>query len=658
MRACHSLVLVAPLAAALFLGVLPPAPGAAAATGAIGERAPAATAEADPRAEFIRSHYVKFEYRVPMRDGVRLFTSVYVPRDRSRRHPILMLRTPYNVGPYGADRYPSRLAPTEAFERSGFVFVHQDVRGRFMSEGVFEHMRPHLGKARRPGDIDESTDTWDTIAWLIEHVEGHNGKVGMWGISYPGFYCTAGMIDAHPALVAVSPQAPIADWFWDDLHRHGAFALPMAFFLGAMGAPRSGPTTEWPKPFDFGTNDGYRFYMELGPVRNVNERYFKRSVSFWNDVAAHPNYDAFWQARSILPHLKGIRPAVLVVGGWYDNEDLYGPLETYRAIERLTPRNRSTLVMGPWAHGGWERMRGDQLGDLTFGWPTSDSFQDEVVLPFFLHHLGGGPDPHLPEAYAFETGANRWRRFDTWPPAGLERRRLYLRADGALAFDPAPGGTPTDHDAFPSDPRKPVPNAARMTPYWSKTFLAEDQRFSATRPDVLVYETPPLEDDVTLAGTLTANLWVSTTAQDADWVVKVIDVWPGFVPGKPKSAEPWRAPPDEGGQQALVRAEAIRGRFRDSYERPTPFVSGQIAKVSLRLLDVLHTFQRGHRIMVHIQSSWFPYIDRNPQKWVPNIFEATEADFVMATHSVYRSPAYPSHVEVGVLRAADAPARK
>ena len=352
--------------------------------------------------------------------------------------------------------------------------------------------------------------------------------------------------------------------------------------------------------------------------------------------------------------MNGMRAAVLVVGGWYDSEDLYGPLATYRAVERNNPRIRNSLVMGPWVHGGWSRTKGDQVGDVRFGWPTSAPFQAEVVLPFFRHHLKGGPDPGLPEAYVFETGANRWRRFDAWPPRGLQARRLHLRARGGLAFEAPPGGPDDAHDAFVSDPKKPVPYTPRMTPYWSKTFLAEDQRFAAMRPDVLVYETPPLEEDVTLAGPLRPRLWVSTTGGDADWVVKLIDVWPGKLPGKPKSRHPWREPPDRGGQQTLVRAEVLRGRYRDSFEKPKPFVPGEVTPVSFEIPDVLHTFKRGHRIMVQVQSSWFPYVDRNPQSWVPNVFEAKEEDFVAATHRVYRSGAHPSHVEVGELPRLDA----
>ena len=622
---------------------------AAGLTGLLASSAGASGGGGGERAEYIRSHYTKFEYRIPMRDGVRLHTAVYQPRNRSKRYPILLNRTPYAIEPYGPDEYAGTLGPTAAFEEDQFIFVMQDVRGRFMSEGKFLHMRPHQARKRTKQDIDESTDTHDTIAWLLKRLEGHNGKVGMWGISYPGFYCSAGMIDSHPALKAVSPQAPIADWYWDDVHHHGAVALPLAFFLDVVKQERDELTTKWPDPFDFGTKDGFRFFMELGSLGNIERRYFKGKNGFWSDVAKHPDYDDFWKARNILPHLKRVRAAVLVVGGWFDNEDLYGPLKTYQSVERQNPRASNKLVMGPWAHGGWQRMKGDELADQPFGFETSTDFQARVALPFFKHHLKGGPDPDLPEAYAFETGANRWRRFDRWPPKGLAAKRLHFAGRGKLSFETPPSEDGGAHDAFVSDPAKPVPFTMRFTPYGSKVFLAEDQRFAGYRPDVLVYETEPLEQDVTIAGPMRANLWVSTSREDADWVVKLVDVWPGKDPNKPKSQTPWSDPPGRAGLQALVRAEVMRGRYREAYDKPRPFEPGKVAEVSFELLDILHTFKRGHRIMVQVQSSWFPYVDRNPQSWVPNVFEAEDSQFVAATHRVHRSKSHPSHIVVGVL---------
>ena len=606
----------------------------------------------EERAAYIRANYSKFEYRVPMRDGVRLFTAVYVPNDVSRRYPVLMVRTPYSVAPYGADRYREALGPSERYEKHGFIFVWQDVRGAFMSEGRFVNMRPHAADKKRGQPVDESTDTYDTIEWLLGNVEQHNGRVGQWGISYPGFYTSAGMIDSHPALRAASPQAPIADWFWDDMHHHGAFILHMSFnFFATFGKPRPEPTTEWAERFDHKTPDAYQFFLDMGPLRNANEKYLKGEIAFWNEMTEHPNYDEFWQSRNILPHLKNVDAAVMVVGGWFDTEDLYGPLRTYRSVEAQNPGTPNMLVMGPWSHGGWMRGDGERLGDAEFGFKTAEYYREKVEFPFFLHHLDDGPDPGLPEALVFETGANRWRRFDAWPPPATERRELYLRAGGALAFE-----APQDEeggDPYLSDPSKPVPYTTEISARWTRDHMTEDQRFAARRPDVLVYRGEALEHDLTVAGPIRANLWVSTTGTDSDFVVKLIDVYPDETPGRDDEDEATRGAddgqPDRGGQQTLVRAEVFRGRFRESYEKPVPFVPGEVARVSFDLPDVLHTFKRGHRLMVQIQSSWFPFVDRNPQKYVPNIFEAEESDFIVVTNRVERSRRHPSHLEIGVL---------
>jgi len=604
---------------------------------------------ADERAAYIRSHYAKFEHRVPMRDGRRLFTAVYIPVDRSTTHPILLYRTPYAVGPYGADRYARNLGPTKEFEREGFIFVLQDVRGRFMSEGQHVNMRPHVPN-KKAKQVDESSDTYDTISWLLEHVPGHNGRVGQWGISYPGFYTAAGAIDSHPALKAVSPQAPIADWFWDDMHHNGAFILPLAFnFFSSFGVARQGPTTKWPKRFEHGTPDGYQFFLDVGPLSNVNERYFHRDIAFWNDMVAHPNYDDFWQSRNLLPHLKNINAAALVVGGWFDTEDLYGPLKTYASIERQNPKIFNALVMGPWSHGQWAADGGERLGSAEWGFATSKYFCEEIQLPFFLHHLKGGPQPEIAEATIFETGANRWRQFSRWPPASRQAKAFYLREAGRLAYDP-PDASEEAYDEYMSDPAKPVPYTMEITAGWAKNYVTEDQRFAAWRPDVLVYQTEPLADDLTLAGPLVADLWVSTSGSASDWIVKLIDVYPGKLPGTPREgADGAEAAAYPGGRQMLVRAEVMRGRFRESYETPKPFTPNQVTAVALELQDVLHTFKREHRVMIQIQSTWFPFVDRNPQTWTPNIFEAKEEDFVTVTNRVYRSKRHASRVRIGVL---------
>jgi putative CocE/NonD family hydrolase len=604
-----------------------------------------APVSASPRGEYIRSHYTKYEYRIPMRDGARLFTAVYVPNDASaaKRYPILFMRTPYSVGPYGADRYPERLAPAESFERDGFIFVDQDVRGRYMSEGEFVNMRPLLDApaGRQP---DESTDSWDTIDWLVKHVESNSGKVGMWGLSYGGFYASTGMIDTHPALVAASPQAPIADWFWDDMHRHGTFNEVLAFaFFSSFGQPRDSLTVEHAERFDMKTPDAYDFLLAAGPLGNLESRYLKGNVAFWKDITSHPDYDAFWKARRVPPHLKNVRCAVLTVGGWFDTEDLYGALNTYAAVEGQNPKTANRLVMGPWSHGQWIRDDGDTLGSARFGFTTATWYQDHVALPFFRQHLKGGADADLPEALVFETGANRWRRFDSWPPAGVTTRDLYLREGGTLAGQPSASAGEAG-DAYVSDPAKPVPYTADLASGWSATYMTEDQRFAARRPDVLVYRSEPLAEDLTLAGPLDAEIWLTTTGTDADVVVKLIDEFPGAPAGYSKD-ERAQYP---GGRQMLVRGEPFRGRFRDSYETPKPFTPGEPARVKYRINDVCHTFERGHRIMVQVQNTWFPFIDRNPQTFVPNIFEAKESDFVPATMTVLHSKDHASRLTVRV----------
>jgi uncharacterized protein len=609
---------------------------------------------ADERADNIRKSYTKFEYKIPMRDGVRLFTSVYVPNDldASKKFPILMIRTPYSCSPYGLDKYRGTIGPSPEFEKSGYVFVTQDVRGRYMSEGEFDNMRPHLPK-KGEREIDESTDTFDTIDWLVKNIPRNNGRVGLWGISYPGFYSSAGAIDSHPALKAVSPQAPIADWFFDDFHRNGAFVLPMGFnFFSSFGRARPSPTIDGAKSFEFPTRDGYQFFLDLGPLRNVDKNYFKDEIAFWNDIESHPNYDEFWQSRNILPHLKNIKASVLVVGGWFDTEDLYGPLATYAAIEKQNPNAENRIVMGPWYHGGWNRDDGQKLGQADFGFPTGQWFRDNVQFPFFEYHLKSVGTPALPEATMFETGSNRWRQFSKWPPAEAQSKSIYMGTKGTLAWQaPAESvGSPTSEtDRFISDPNKPVPYTTEITTAWARDYVTEDQRFAAWRPDVLVYRSELLETALTLAGPIQADLWVSTTASDADWIVKVIDEHPGQFGVGGRGRE--ESPADQllSGRQQLVRAGVLRGRFRDSFAQPKPMQPGEPTRVAFEISDILHTFQTGHRLMVQVQSTWFPFIDRNPQKFVPNIFLAEESDFTLAEHRLYRSSKLPSSIHVNVL---------
>jgi hypothetical protein len=642
--------------------------------------------------EYVKAQYTKYEFRIPMRDGTRLFTAVYVPKDESVRYPMLLIRTPYSVGPYGADQYRGDLGPSALFGKSGYIFVYQDVRGRYMSEGQFVDVRPVLprtgphritnpsppaplpqgergvalvplkapailpkgerGVALGPlkggrDSIDESSDTWDTIQWLTQHIANHNGKVGMWGISYPGYYAAAGMLDAHPALKAVSPQAPISDWFvGDDWHHNGALMLNHAFnFMADFGHPRPQPTK---KPvavrFDHGTPDGYQFFLNMGPLGNANAKYFKNDVPFWNEVMAHGSYDAFWKARDLRPHLRDVRPAVMTVGGWFDAEDLFGALETYKRIAVQSPQTRQFLVMGPWVHGGWSRGEGESLGAVSFNAKTSAYFRENIELPFFEYHLKGKPAFSPPGAWVFQTGTNQWRRYSAWPPREARPRTLYLRGAGRLAFEPPGRDEPSAYDEYVSDPARPVPFHNPIDAKMAPDYMVEDQRFAGRRPDVLVYQTGVLEEDLSVAGPIGAELQVATSGTDSDWIVKVIDVYPDDYPDPNPSPGGARL----GGYEQLVRGEVMRGKFRNSYERPEPFVPGRPAAVRLALPDVCHTFRSGHRLMVQVQSTWFPLIDRNPQTFC-DIYSAQESDFHKSTQRVYHAGEHASRLVLPTL---------
>lgn len=612
--------------------------------------APAWAQEREAPAAALREEYEKREVLIPMRDGVKLFTSIYSPRDASQAWPILMRRTPYSVRPYGADNYAESLGPGTLFPRAKYIFVAQDVRGAFMSEGQFVDMRPQIDAKGSLRDVDESSDAWDTIDWLVKNVANNNGRVGLYGISYPGFYAAAGMIEAHPALKAVSPQAPIADWFFEDFHHHGALFLPHAFnFFSGFGQPRPEPTAERPPGIDHKTADGYQFFLDLGPLSNANERYFNRRIGFWNELAAHPNYDAFWKARELLPHLKKVAPAVMTVGGWFDAENLYGALHVYGSVEKQNPGVFNVLVMGPWSHGGWARGDGQSLGNVDFGAKTAEHYRAELELPFFEHFLKDKGPLAIPEASLFDSGANRWRSFDRWPPE-LEAKSVFLLPHGRASFFPEHTSVPRAsregdarglYDEFVSDPAHPVPFTEVVATGMTKEYMTDDQRFAARRPDVLTWRTDVLADDVTLAGPLTAELSVSTSGTDSDWIVKLIDVFPPDAPDNPHV----RAGLHMSGYHMLVRSEVIRGRFRKSLEHPEPFTPNEKTEVRLGLQDVLHTFQKGHRIAVQVQCTWFPLVDRNPQKYVDNIFQARQEDFIQAVQRVWHG----SHLRVGVL---------
>ena len=595
---------------------------------------------------FVRENYTKIERMIPMRDGVKLFTSIYIPKEKGK-YPFMINRTPYTVRPYGEQEYKTSLGPSSLFLREKFIFVYQDVRGKWMSEGEFVDVRPHNDNKKGKTQIDESSDTYDTIDWLIKNVPNNNGKAGIYGISYPGFYSTASLPGAHPGLKAVSPQAPVTDWFMgDDFHHNGAFFLTDAFnFYSSFGVPRPKPITpdKGPQPFKFPIEDNYRFYLSIGALKNVKEKYFGDSIKFWNDLMANGTYNDFWKARNIRTHLKNIKPAVLVVGGFFDAEDTFGALATYKAIESQDTKADNKLVMGPWFHGGWARGTGDRFNDIEFGQPTSTWYQNNVEFPFFMQHLKSAKPADLPEATIFLTGSNEWKKFATWPPKDVEKRTLYFQANGKLSFEKPSGNE--SFDEYVSDPSKPVPYQDGVQPRRTREYMIDDQRFAARRPDVQVYETDVLTEDITLTGPLMAKLKVSTTGTDADYVVKLIDVYPEDA----AAPQPNTNNVLMGGYQMLVRGEVMRGKFRNSFEKPEPFEPGKVTAVNYTLPDVGHTFKKGHKIMIQVQNSWFPLVDRNPQKFV-DIYNAQDSDFQKATHRIYHDAENASALEVTVLK--------
>jgi putative CocE/NonD family hydrolase len=596
---------------------------------------------------YIKQNYTKIERLIPMRDGIKLFTSIYIPKDNQRKYPFLLNRTPYTVAPYGEDKYKTSLGNFPAEMHEGFIFVYQDVRGKWMSEGDFDDIRPHVAKKKSKKDIDESSDTYDTIDWLVKNIKNNNGKVGIYGISYPGFYATTSLPGAHPALKAVSPQAPVTDWFiGDDFHHNGTLFINDAFsFMSSFGVPRPKPITpdKGPKGFKFPIQDNYRFYLEAGSVKNLKEKYFADSIKFWNDLFAHPNLDTFWRARSIQQHLNHVKPAVMVVGGFFDAEDAYGTFATYKTIEKQNPGANNILVAGPWFHGGWVRGNGSSFGDLEFGQPTSTYYQENFELPFFKYHLKGEGNFKPAEANIFITGSNQWKEFSTWPPQETETKILYLQPNGKLSFDKVQR---TDSwDEYVSDPNKPVPYQDGVQARRTREYMVDDQRFAARRPDVVVYQTEILTEDITLTGPVLAKLLVSTTGTDADYVVKLIDVFPEDSP------DPTPNPRNiiMGGYQMMVRGEIMRGKYRNGFEKPEPFVPGMVTKVNYALPDVAHTFKKGHRIMVQVQNSWFPLADRNPQKFM-DIYKAESSDFQKATHRIFHDVNNASALILTVLK--------
>ncbi len=623
-------------------------------------------------AKYIQENYTKREVMIPVRDGVKLFTAVYEPIDKSQKYPILLNRTPYTVSPYGADKFRGSLGPSELYAREGYIFVYQDVRGKTMSEGEFMDVRPDI-ENKTPKDIDESTDTYDTIDWLLKNVANHNGRVGAYGISYPGFYVSAGSIDSHPALKACSPQAPIGDWFkGDDMHHNGALFLAQNYsFFRFFGQYRPTPNNDFSHLKQWKgrqTPDGYNYFMTLGGLKETADSYEKAMgtrIKFWDEMMAHPNYDQWWKDRNILPKLKNIKCATMTVGGWYDNEDLYGALQTYRHIEKQNPGIFNVLVMGPWDHGGWSRADGDWLGTAYFTEKTGQYYREQLELPFFNHFLKDKGDiSKLKEVNLFDTGAHQWRSFENYEPTNGTDTALYLTANGGLSFAQDALKAASGFDEYVSDPLKPVPYTQKITANYPRDFMTEDQRFVAGRPDVLVYQTEPLTEDITVAGDIKPYLFISSSGTDSDFIVKLIDVFPDDynfpeTGGKLPNGQPERIKPPENsawsvfqpmGYQMLLRGEPMPARFRNSFEKPEPLKPNEATKLEYTMPGVAHTFKKGHRIMVQIQSTWFPLVARNPQKYMENYKLATIADFQRATQRVYFGGKNASAIVLPVLK--------
>jgi len=611
------------------------------------------TAQTDQDSLWIRENYTKKEIYIPMRDGVKLFTAVYTPKDMSEKHPILMNRTPYSCAPYGAD-FSGRLTGShwKYYCRENYIIVIQDVRGRWMSEGEFEDVRPFIKDKKTNKDIDEASDTYDAIDWLIKNLQNNNGNVGVFGISYPGFYSTMAAASGHPALKAVSPQAPVTEWFLgDDFHHNGAFFQMDGFsFYSGFGKPRPEPTTVGPTGFDFKIRDNYEFYLQAGTLKNLG-KIMGDSIKFWKEMYSHPNYDEWWKARNARSAMYNIKPAMLTVGGLFDAEDCYGAWNLYKAIEKQNPGIHNKLVIGPWSHGQWSSRDGTRMGNIQFGSNTALWYQNNIEIPFFNYYLKGkGTDPNLPEATIFFSGENQWHNLNQWPPANTTNQSIYLQANGGLSWNKPTAAKSASE--YISDPAHPVPYTEDVHFNRTAAYMNDDQRFAARRTDVLTFQTDLLNEDLTLAGPIVADLAVSITGTDADFVVKIIDVFPDDFSYPGAAAQQGRAGGGSypmGGYQMLVRGEIMRGKFRNSFETPAPFTPNKIEKVKFDLPDVAHTFKKGHRLMIQIQSSWFPLADRNPQKFV-NIYEADITDFQKATIRIHHDATNSSSITLPVMK--------
>ncbi|CAM4191811.1 CocE/NonD family hydrolase [Gillisia hiemivivida] len=587
----------------------------------------------------VADHYTKQEVEIKMRDGIKLHTTIYSPKDTSKKYPIIMQRTPYSSQPYGEDQFRSKIGPNEFLMKEGNIIVYQDVRGRWMSEGVYDNMRAYIPK-KKGKEVDEASDTYETIDWLVKNVKNNTGKVGTWGISYPGYYALYSLLDAHPALKAVSPQAGIGDFFFDDFHHNGAYLLSYWRATAVFGYEKSTPSdTAWYKFPELKSKDQYQFFLDNGPLTNL-DKYYKEDNVFWTQLKDHSSYDEFWKSRGLIQHLKDIKPAVMIVGGLFDAEDLYGPFESYKNIE-ANSNNYNTMVFGPWSHGDWARQTERQaIGNVYFGDNISENFQKNIETKFFNHFLKGSgtKDSGLPEAYVYDTGNMQWDSFEVWPPKQTTTKKLYLGADETLTESAS-----ETEVSFVSDLKKPVPYSEDIKMVFTpRKYMTDDQRFAARRPDVLVFETPILEEDMSLVGAIQAHLNVATTGTDADWVVKVIDVYPEDA----EDTEETQAYLKMSNYHMMVRSEVMRGRFRNSFENPEPFEADKKTEVSFMLQDVNHTFKKGHKLQIQIQSTWFPLIDLNPQTFVPNIFKAKAEDFKKQTHTVFGD----SYVEFMVLK--------
>ena len=594
---------------------------------------------------FVKENYTKVDTTITMRDGIKLYTVIYIPKDQKEKYAFLMERTPYSCGPYGDTNYARMIGPNPTLMKEKYIFVIQDVRGRYMSEGINIEVKPHIiNKSKK--QVDESSDTYDTVDWLLKNIKNNNGRVGIYGISYPGFYATASLPEAHPAIKAVSPQAPITDEFeGDDVNHNGAFFLMDNFnFMNYFGKKLTAPAQDYESNiFNLNIKDAYSFFNNLGPIKNTqSEKYFNNKSYIWNEYLKHDTYDEYWKSRNIRTHLKNITIPTLVVGGWFDAEDLFGSLHTYSAIENGSAKNNCKIVMGPWTHGSWEAPEWKQYASHSFKSNTSKTFQDSIETTFFNFYLKDKDSFNIAEATMFETGSNKWTSYSSWPPKNVTLTDYYLNANESLSQIKSTEGN--DYDEYISDPKKPVPYTAGIYANRNNDYMAEDQRFAFSRPDVLNYVTTALDKDITLTGSILADLQVSITGTDADFIVKLIDVLPENEPNFKNAPKGFQM----AGYQRLVRAEVMRGKFRNSLEKPEPFKPGEITNVKFNLNDVAHTFLKGHKIMIQIQSSWFPLIDKNPQQFM-NIPTASESDFQKATIKIFHISGYSSKIVLPVL---------